>query len=202
MKTFAFPHSLELAWDLDGTLVTSIPVAKASEQKLDTAPFYYDDRYACHPRPGAAAVLRLLSVGNRQHLFTAATRPYADAIVDALLPPGAFSSRLYREALSESGSHGKDLRRLCGGDAGALARALLVDDQARNRVGAQHLLWVPPYEPGAGAARDAVLWRVAGVVLLHNFAGPAAFAALHWLDAPPAPRLLPPPPPAGPAHPA
>lgn len=185
IKTFVFPHRLELAWDLDGTLIANSALSKG--ESGERADFIVPGgRYAIYVRPRAAAVLHLLSVGNAQHLFTAASQSYADAIVDACLPSQLFTQRLYRQSLVGS-THGKDLSRL----GTPLERTLLIDDQTRNRVAGQHFLVVPHFIRGDAA--DTILLQVAAFVLLHNCIGPAAFDALHWLaPAPPAPRLLPP----------
>lgn len=179
VKTFAFPERLTIAWDLDGTLITH------KRGDVVGADHVFDKRFSLYLRPGAPSVLRLLSVGNDQHLFTAATRPYADSIVDALLPPNVFTRRLYREDLVATNSHGKDLARL----GAPLSHTLLIDDQTRNRVGAQHFLLVEPFK--YGDANDVTLWIVAAMVLAFNCAGPRAFDGLRWL-APnrPSPLLL------------
>ena len=180
VKLAVAPDPLLVAWDLDGTLINH------KRGRVPDADHVFDERYSLYLRPHAGAVLRVLGAArNEQVLFTAATRPYADSIVNALLPPGVFSRRLYREELSAS-THGKDLARL----GAPLARVLLVDDQQRNRVGAQHFLLVEPYR--IGDAADVTLWGVAALVLLHNVIGPAAFDFAHWLSPrAPAPRLLP-----------
>ena len=187
VKLLVFPHSLTLAWDIDGTLITH-EAADAPHPACEHSWASSSSRgrvYSFWRRPYAQHVLKVLSWANEQHIFTAATRPYADSIVDSLYP-GFFAGRLYRDALS-SGVCGKDLTRL----GTPLSRTLLIDDQARNRVGSQLFLLVPKYERQAGAPDDTVLLAVAAIVLAHNLVGPAAFDAVRWLNAAPSsPRML------------
>ncbi len=185
IKTFLFPHKLTLAWDLDGTLITH---STATTSPPDAADHTWKSVsssgrvYSFWRRPYATAVLTVLAVGNEQHLFTAASRPYADSIVDALYPK-FFSSRLYRDALASS-SCGKDLTRL----GTPLDRTLLIDDQTRNRIGDQNFLFVNKFE--REEKNDRALVGVAAIVLLHNCIGASAFDFVRWLELE-APALLP-----------
>lgn len=190
VKTFVFPHKLTLAWDLDGTLITHktdvLPAASAEHTwaSVSTA----GRVYSFWRRPYAEAVLKVLAVANDQHLFTAASRLYADSIVDALYP-NTFKTRLYREALVST-SCGKDLTRL----GTPLDRTLLIDDQVRNRIGDQNFLFVNKYERREGMPEsDRALVTVAVIVLAFNCIGASAFDVIRWLDLKvPSPQLLPP----------
>lgn len=183
LKLGFFPHPVDVAWDLDGTLITHQKGRAADAQHV------YEgsrDTYSLYLRPGAASVLRLLSLtGNRQVLFTAATQGYADSIVNALLP-GALPQRLYRDSLTVTASHGKDLTRVTALLGGELGDTLLIDDQPRNKVGGQNFLFVKRWDYGAPGGAD--LYRAAAVVLFANVVGPGpAFALLRGAMAPPAP---------------
>lgn len=183
-KTFLFPHKLTLAWDLDGTLIThsTTPPSAAAADHTWTSISSPGRVYSFWRRPYATTVLTVLAVGNEQHLFTAASRPYADSIVDAFFPQ-AFKTRLYRDALASS-SCGKDLTRL----GTPLDRTLLIDDQTRNRIGDQNFLFVNKYEREISS--DRALVGVAAIVLLYNCIGASAFDFVRWLDLK-APALLP-----------
>ena len=181
------PHRVDVAWDLDGTLITHQRGVHSDAQHVYSSP---RSSYSLYLRPGAETVLRLLSLlGNRQVLFTAATQGYADSILNALLP-GHLPQRLYRDALTVQSSHGKDLSRVTALLGGALDSTLLIDDQPRNRCGGQHFCWVPRWDYGQPGG--AALYRAAAVVVFANLIGPQpAFALLKGVMAPPPP---PPPP--------
>ena len=193
------PHRVDVAWDLDGTLITHQRGVHADAQHVYSSP---RSSYSLYLRPGAGRVLWLLSLfGNRQVLFTAATQGYADSIVNALLP-GHLPQRLYRDALTVQSSHGKDLNRVTALLGGALDSTLLIDDQPRNRCGGQHLCWVRRWDYGQPGGAD--LYRAAAVVLLSNLIGPKpAFALLQGVMAPPPPpqTAQPPQPPQAQAQP-
>lgn len=184
-----FPHRVDVAWDLDGTLITHQRGVHADAQHVYASPRSGGGSYSLYLRPGAAAVLGLLSaLGNRQVLFTAATQGYADSIVNALLP-GHLPQRLYRDALTVQQSHGKDLTRVAAllGGSGGLDGTLLIDDQPRNRCGEQHFCWVQRWDYGKPGGAD--LYRAAAVVVLANLVGPKpAFALLKSAMAPPPPK--------------
>lgn len=181
-KLAFFPHRVDVAWDLDGTLITH------QRGRAEDAQHVYPGKrgtFSLYLRPSAPSVLKLLALaGNRQVLFTAATQGYADSILNALLP-GLLPLRLYRDSLTVATSHGKDLSRVAAllPDS-CLACTVLVDDQPRNRVGDQHFIYVRPWVYGAPEGTE--LWRAAAVILFANLVGPQlAFSLLRGALAPP-----------------
>jgi hypothetical protein len=69
------------------------------------------------------------------HVFTAATKEYADPVLEKL--PDVFDIRLYRESVTDVG---KDLAKITNSQD-----IVLVDDQLRNKVGDQLFYHMPVY---------------------------------------------------------
>lgn len=145
-------EKLHVVLDLDATILQSFPVKglkninHSNVRKHDH--LILEDQeddgnksgYLIWHRPFAHLSLWFLNKMFVVHLFTAATKDYGEACLQSF--PGLFENqKFYRESVTEKDSHGKDLS-LITNDTN---RAILVDDQARNRTGDQGFYHIPPY---------------------------------------------------------
>jgi hypothetical protein len=125
---------INLVFDLDHTLIRS----KSSDQLQylnikNPAFFILNEEYCVWTRP-YYRVLNLLNKITHLHLFTAATKNYADEIVNNMYYD-IFKTRLYRESCPEY----KDLNLIHD-------NSILVDDKSYNRYNNQHFYHIKQYD--------------------------------------------------------
>lgn len=137
-------QKLHIVMDLDSTILESYPVKSlgninhSNVRKHDHV--ILDEKYLIWHRPFAHASLWFLNKLFIVHAFTAATKDYGEACLEHF--PGIFvNQRLFRESVTNTGSHGKDLSLINT----EKDKIVLVDDQARNRTGDQGFYHIPPY---------------------------------------------------------
>ena len=137
------PHKTTLFLDLDNTLILALPIASANDTldppttRADFSVRFRDPdgvwiRYAVFLRKGVREFLMRAAKSFELAIYTAAIRPYANPIIDALESGGTcrFSHRLYREhcELDSTTFPDKLIKRLsCIGDR-SLTKCLLIDD--------------------------------------------------------------------------
>lgn len=149
-------QKLHIVMDLDITLLQSYPkksLYNVNHSNLRKHDHEIDNHLIWH-RPFAHISLWFLNQLFVVHLFTAATKSYGEACIQSF--PGMFENkRLFRDSTnaakarnamndasaSSDVAHGKDLSLIHH----EMTRVVLVDDQARNRVGDQLFYHIPPY---------------------------------------------------------
>lgn len=148
-------EKLHVVMDLDGTIFQTYPIKFGlSGEELPTNANHsgikeYDNKvifeaidgekrsgYYVWYRPFANSTMWLLNKLFNVHVFTAATQRYAESCA-SIFPFNGL--RLYRESVTEKDSHGKDLTLITS------EKAVLVDDQLRNRTGDQEFYHIQPY---------------------------------------------------------
>lgn len=139
---------LTIVWDLDQTLMNSHRLSTYgnfnNRNVSDPHHTIRDESTGYHIwyRPFASVVLAFLSPLFNMHVFTAATKEYADPVLEKL--PDVFQIRLYRESWDNVG---KDVLKITKHyPPGSKATiAVLVDDQLKNNVAGQQLYHMPVY---------------------------------------------------------
>lgn len=136
-------EKLHIVLDLDNTILQSYPkkdyhnynfkhVRKHDYEILDE-----NEGYFVWYRPFCHVTLWFLSKMFNVHMFTAATKDYGEACLEKV--PDVFIQKLYRESVTKKDSHGKDLLLITD------QKAILVDDQLRNKTGNQEFYHIRPF---------------------------------------------------------
>lgn len=133
---------LNIAFDLDDTLIISKRKTKADKSNLSNKENFYvstDEKYYIWVRPYTVPVLHCLSYFTNMYLFTKASEDYANDICKITGIDKYFKKKLYKNMCN---NEGKNLEKI-GCD---IKKTILVDNLYTNRFNNQNFYHIPEYE--------------------------------------------------------
>lgn len=112
-------QKMNLYFDIDSTIIHSAKYRNIKHKNISKLPHQEyimeddqnrDKSYYVWKRPLSNIILNILSQFNNIHIYTAATKPYADSIIDNMFNNIEFKSRQYRDSINPQ--TGKDIEIL------------------------------------------------------------------------------------------
>lgn len=155
-------EKLDVVFDIDETLIKSLKNDVYKELNLQSINYKFsilNNGYYIWIRP-YHKVLLLMNMVTNLHIFTAATQPYSDEILNNVYGKEFFEKRLYRKEWEDCNKC-KDLTMINPN----LNNVILVDDKLYNNCSKEQLFYhIPPY--GITNKSDRELLKFFGYILI------------------------------------